>query len=723
MDYFNFLQSSARSGARSGALAGLRSQKSRLIREYGETNYLEIQRAVKNGADLADVLEHYDRQIAQQQARQETPPPIAGSAKWANWHQLSKTRVLHDPDKNKTSPGIYFGAFLNTDPKTKPLNENWLYWHGNSHLMTIAPTGSGKSSVQIIPNLLTYEGSCFVFDPKGELYRATSFYRSQIGKVYRLAPFEPDSDAFNPLDAVSSMDDALELAQIVFPPESTGDGAFYENEARGFLAALIYLLSFQETATMGEARRLTALSAKDFRELVEEIADDDALPTPIRRAADLVKGFDARVLSTLQRSLFEKMQVWDSEAIQAVTSHSDFSFEDMKRETVTVYVTVPFHRLEAYSHYVKAMMTIALEAMVATPERPKIPVLFILDEFLALGRFHRFVSALRTHRDAGVRLWFFLQSVADLEATYPENWKAFFTATEVKSFFGVRDHYTGQLVSEMLGNKTLAYTTTSTSTSLSAPASPGSLFGENEGSGQLSMSTNTNTHYTGKPLLDPQEVQDFLGRSGERDMRFGIVSLPGQNPVPVIHLPWYNGYTFWCRFGCRDNENNQSDLLRRLWYAFNDDFFAGQLTEPLALEYQDFSMGRDGYAPNKNGMCAFHDSENDRIIFMEACKQVENAFNETKSSYMPEPPQVADITFAFLSRVLLHEMIHQAAYQLGGVPDDDHGHVFAKYALEVFENSTRIEGGFEFLEPSAATLSRWPMMPGFDDVLSAISQH
>ncbi len=721
MDYFNEFSKMARDGKRSGNLNYVRGNKGYFIRTYGENAYNDIYKSVKGGADVDQVVDFYDKQLAARQTQAKAPPPIAGSAKWATWPELRKANVLHEGDKISTTPNTYFGAFLNLDPQTKPLPKNWLYWHGPSHLMTIAPTGAGKSSVQIIPNLMYYEGSCFVFDPKGELYKATSFYRSQIGKVYRLAPFEPDSDCFNPLDAISSMDDAIELAQVVFPSEATGDGAFYENEARGFLAALIYLVSFQENSSMGEVRRITALPSDQFREFVKRVAENERMPTAVTRAAALVSGFEAKVISTLQRSLFDKMQVWDSEAIQHVTRKSDFSFADMKTETITVYITVPFHRLEAYSHFIKAIMTIALEAMVSTPERPKIPVLFILDEFLALGHFQRFVRALTTHRDAGVRLWFFLQSVADLEAIYPENWKAFFTATEVKSFFGVRDHYTGQLVSELLGNYTLSYSTTSSSISMSSPNAPTSIFSDDSGnSGQTTRTTNTNTQITGKPLLDPQEVQEFLGQSDPDHKRFGIVDLPAIKPVRVIHLPWYSGYQFWCRFGTKNNETNQSPLLARLWQAFNQDFFDNRLQPPLAIEYQDFSMGRDGRHPTEPGMLAFHDSQHDRIIFMEVCRQVEKAFEITSSSSLEDAQKIADITFAFLSRMLLHEMIHQAAYRLEGKPLDDHGPAFTKQANEVYEKSKLIENGFEFIAPSPAIIDRWPMTLGIEAVLKVL---
>ena len=61
----------------------------------------------------------------------------------------------------------------------------------DSHLMTIAPTGAGKGRDVIIPNLLSYDGSVVVFDPKGENYDVTHRYRRDVlgHQVVLLDPF------------------------------------------------------------------------------------------------------------------------------------------------------------------------------------------------------------------------------------------------------------------------------------------------------------------------------------------------------------------------------------------------------------------------------------------------------------------------------------------------------------------------------------------------------
>src|SRR5579864_1800787 len=55
-------------------------------------------------------------------------------------------------------------------------------YDGDSHLMTCAPTGTGKGRGVLIPNLLRYPGPAIVLDIKGELFQVTSRRRSEMGQ-------------------------------------------------------------------------------------------------------------------------------------------------------------------------------------------------------------------------------------------------------------------------------------------------------------------------------------------------------------------------------------------------------------------------------------------------------------------------------------------------------------------------------------------------------------
>jgi hypothetical protein len=54
------------------------------------------------------------------------------------------------------------------------------------HILTVAPTGAGKGVGAVIPNLLTYQGSAFVLDIKGENFRVTARARAEMGHDIRL---------------------------------------------------------------------------------------------------------------------------------------------------------------------------------------------------------------------------------------------------------------------------------------------------------------------------------------------------------------------------------------------------------------------------------------------------------------------------------------------------------------------------------------------------------
>jgi type IV secretion system protein VirD4 len=63
-----------------------------------------------------------------------------------------------------------------------------LRYDGPAHLLTMAPTRSGKGVGTIIPNLLTIDRSVICIDPKGENARVTARTRATKGKVWCSIP-------------------------------------------------------------------------------------------------------------------------------------------------------------------------------------------------------------------------------------------------------------------------------------------------------------------------------------------------------------------------------------------------------------------------------------------------------------------------------------------------------------------------------------------------------
>ena len=157
-----------------GLKAG-RHLKARLARRdieatYGPEVADAVEAAIRSGRDPTPILERAKRDLEARHERERqlaNPPPIHGSARWPTSTDLQ--RYLRPKDAFDDPRSILLGTF-NDEGHTKPAG--FVHWDGDGHLLTIAPTRSGKGLTTIIPNLLRYQGSCVVLDPKGGTVRS-----------------------------------------------------------------------------------------------------------------------------------------------------------------------------------------------------------------------------------------------------------------------------------------------------------------------------------------------------------------------------------------------------------------------------------------------------------------------------------------------------------------------------------------------------------------------
>ena len=89
---------------------------------------------------------------------------VFGTAAFATLDDCAQAGLL-DPR------GLYLGL-LDGQP---------LFYSGKAHLLTVAPARQGKGINVVIPNLLHFQGSAFITDPKGELAAVTAAPRRTSG--------------------------------------------------------------------------------------------------------------------------------------------------------------------------------------------------------------------------------------------------------------------------------------------------------------------------------------------------------------------------------------------------------------------------------------------------------------------------------------------------------------------------------------------------------------
>lgn len=531
----SLLFKSGKWGFKAGRHLKARAARQQVEKLYGSEVADAVEAAIRSGRDPKPIIERAKRDLEARRERERhlaEPPPLYGSARWPTSTDLQ--RYLRPKQAFNDPRSILLGSFNDEGAKTPA---GYIHWDGDGHLLTIAPTRSGKGLTTIIPNLLRYQGSCVVLDPKGELFEATSKWRSTLGPVYRIAPLDDGTGRpvhrFDPVGRVKKEADARAIAQQMFPRDPKSP-SFFAEDATGFMTAVIMYVRYKappNRRTLATACQMAMLKGDQLLKIAKQMAE---FP-PSADAANAILAKDAqRGLKVLQDTLTSKLYEWKDRDIQRSVSGSDVSFESLKDQTATVYVEIPFDMMRTFQGWLRVVLKTALDAMLANPRIPDIPVLFVLDEFLSIGPFPEYRDAIRTHAGAGVRLWFFLQDIYSIEEHYPGNsWRPFLNCA-VKQFFGINDDDTAKMVGGYLGHKTHAILNTSASVNLSSH-----LGGWDGGaSTNTSFSMTESVQFLGRPLLTSDEVRELLGGWQGDGWRYGITDIAGTRPFKtqlVVH--------------------------------------------------------------------------------------------------------------------------------------------------------------------------------------------
>jgi len=264
-----------------------------------------------------------------------------GFAKVAKFADLKKMNILQEE-------GIILGKAFNKILRfrTPPLS-----------VLILAPSGTGKTSGIIIPNLLYLKNSLIVHDPKGELTKKTALYRQTFSKVKIFDPVSIYSSKFNPLansllpmnrDGEPDINRArvhIERVATTLIPLSKSADNYFEKAARSLLIYLgMWLLWHDKKTSIPEIRNLllsqpdaerlfkTMQTGKDPRkEVIAEESDDDEEPESLPatekfRLRQMEK--DREYLSEDELKELEALQSQEKPRVAWVSPLPDFIYRD-----------------------------------------------------------------------------------------------------------------------------------------------------------------------------------------------------------------------------------------------------------------------------------------------------------------------------------------------------------------------------------------------------------
>lgn len=441
-----------------------------------------------------------------------------GSAKWADLPYLREHNLLGG-----------FGLRLGGIGKGGELEI--LRYGGDRHLLTVAPTRSGKGVSAIIPNLLTYRGSALVIDPKGENALITSDARRAMGQAihivdpWGIASTTRAPSRFNPLDwlmpgDLDTAENALLLADALVVPQS-GSDSFWREEAKALLQGLIYYVATDERELgnrhLGRVRDLLLLEGEEMQKLFERMAESVHHVVASTGARSMQK--DERLLSNVVASAQAETHFLDSPRIRESLSASDFAFEDLKRGGMTIYLVLPADRLDTYGRWLRLLIQHAITVNARAIEaKPIHPVLFLLDEMPALGRLAMVEQAFGLMAGFGMQLWGIAQDLSQLKRLYGDSWETFVSNAGAVQYFGSRDRMTAEYFSALCGVTTEATRSTSV----------------NRGPFQFTARSKTETSaFTQRRLAFPDELMRL---PEDRE----LVLIGNHHPIMADKIAWFN---------------------------------------------------------------------------------------------------------------------------------------------------------------------------------------
>lgn len=395
----------------------------------------------------------------------------------------------------------------------------------DGHILTVAPTRRGKGVSHVIPNLITYDGSVFVIDIKGENFAITGSYRAIDNNVFAFQPFDEDGDTahFNPIHFIRQGPDAFEdaqlIAELIVPPTGHRGDDFWDTACRELVAGIILHVATSgpvEQRTLAKVRHILTMSEPDFLEILGDM--NLSSNRFVTRSADTYLNMDGKVRANVRTTANSKTGFLDSERLEAAMSYSDFRFEDLKKDRTAIYIIIPPERLSTHKTLLRLMSGLAIAAMTRETTVPEIPVLFVLDEFLQLHRMERILDGLRYLAGYGVRFWLFVQDLPSLRNIYGNDAAlAIIANCNCRIFFGVSDNDTARLVSDMTGNMTILVENKSVSSN-----------------SKNSFEQNISTSYTvtGRRLLGADEILALPDRAQ-------LIFISGIKPILAGRTPYY----------------------------------------------------------------------------------------------------------------------------------------------------------------------------------------
>lgn len=332
-----------------------------------------------------------------------------------------------------------------------------MFYNGDRHMVTFGPTGTGKNATSQTPVLLSTTSSALVIDVKGQLCAITALCRAQMGqKIAVINPFGVlglPTECYNPLAFLNpfSLTFASDCRRIAEGLIDISKGDHWENSALDVVVLLImWVVFFENQKDLPRIRQLLNLDDAARIELFSTMA---ACDNPLIAEGAARYTSDSREVRDCIQTAVVQLSFLRDKAVETVLSgkKQGISFAELKKRKMTIYLIIPPELLHTHGKLLRLFVMSALGELIKERTAPDEPVLFMLDEFAALGHMALIENAASIVRDYKIRLWIILQNIPQLKALYGQKWESFLSSAGIIQVFTPNDMETAEYFSKRSG--------------------------------------------------------------------------------------------------------------------------------------------------------------------------------------------------------------------------------------------------------------------------------
>jgi type IV secretory pathway TraG/TraD family ATPase VirD4 len=290
--------------------------------------------------------------------------------------------------------------------------------------LLVAPTGVGKTTSYIIPNLVSLSDcSIIVLDPSGEIYDLTAKYLSKNFTVQTLNLTNPKiSEKYCPLFSCKTKDDIAMLADAIIEsafPNSKGSEIFWCQGAMSIINIMINSVKNQplnyNLAYVYQLLNRLEFDKDFINKHLSETLDDELFNQYKGLLSQPEKVFGS-MLGTAKIAL----SPMGTPSLKQVSSANTINFNNFRKTPTILFVCVPEHRVKFYGFYLSLFFRECFESFMPLPTKKDLVVYMLLDEGgnIYIPQLDTYITVLRKRK---VSVSLVLQSLHQLEALYGKN--------------------------------------------------------------------------------------------------------------------------------------------------------------------------------------------------------------------------------------------------------------------------------------------------------------